>query len=472
MTNHVARLYLLAASVLGFFVAWAGIAAHPWHARRRHRLLLRPRSSPTSSASADAALVARLVALRRAGAGGPGARGHAAAADDDPDFLMLRHHFRPWAPRSSSCSTRDDARFSRGGGRVPAAGGAALPLPARLGALPAEPCRRADVGPELLELAELAVAARERTAGRFDPTVHDAVAAAGYDRSFELIDVRRSRVRDRAAALRWPRRVDRAAARVTLEPGYRLDLGGIAKGWAADRVLAVLREAGPALVNAGGDVAVAGRPWPVGVDTADGTITLELDGGGLATSGCDRRSLGAQRSGAPPPDRPRHRAPRRRGPADRDRRRRHRRRGGGAREDPLPRRQRGAGARRGGSARHPRRTRHARRRDAARRRTRMKSDPTFWILARASGLMAYALLTSSVLAGLVLKARPFGRALRAAVVTDVHRFLALLGLGALVLHATTLVLDNAVHISLRRCSSPDSSLTGRSGRPAASSPAS
>ena len=39
----------------------------------------------------------------------------------------------------------------------------------------------------------------------------------------------------------------------------------------------------------------------------------------------------------------------------------------------------------------------------------MHHDPTFWILARASGLTAYALLTLSVLAGLVLKARPFGR---------------------------------------------------------------
>ena len=37
----------------------------------------------------------------------------------------------------------------------------------------------------------------------------------------------------------------------------------------------------------------------------------------------------------------------------------------------------------------------------------MKSDPTFWILARTSGLVAYALLTASVLAGLVLKSRPF-----------------------------------------------------------------
>ena len=64
-------------------------------------------------------------------------------------------------------------------------------------------------------------------------------------------------------------------------------------------------------------------------------------------------------------------------------------------------------------------------------------DPTFWLLARASGLTAYVLLTLSVLAGLVLKSRPFGRALRAAAITDVHRFLALVGLGMLGLHAAS-----------------------------------
>ena len=37
-------------------------------------------------------------------------------------------------------------------------------------------------------------------------------------------------------------------------------------------------------------------------------------------------------------------------------------------------------------------------------------DPTFWILARASGLTAYVLLTLSVLAGLVVKSKPFGKA--------------------------------------------------------------
>ena len=75
-------------------------------------------------------------------------------------------------------------------------------------------------------------------------------------------------------------------------------------------------------------------------------------------------------------------------------------------------------------------------------------DPTFWILARASGLTAYVLLTSSVLAGLVVKSRPFGRALKAGSVTDTHRFLSLLALGAVAIHGFALVLDSTVKIGL------------------------
>jgi sulfoxide reductase heme-binding subunit YedZ len=78
----------------------------------------------------------------------------------------------------------------------------------------------------------------------------------------------------------------------------------------------------------------------------------------------------------------------------------------------------------------------------------VKSDPTFWMVARASGLTAYLLLTLAVLAGLVVKARPFGRSLPPAAVTDVHRVLALLALGAVALHGTALVLDTAVDIPL------------------------
>jgi sulfoxide reductase heme-binding subunit YedZ len=76
----------------------------------------------------------------------------------------------------------------------------------------------------------------------------------------------------------------------------------------------------------------------------------------------------------------------------------------------------------------------------------MTHDPTFWLLARASGLTAYLLLTGSVLAGLVVKSRPFGRGVKTASVTDVHRFLALLALGMLVLHGISLTLDQTVHM--------------------------
>ena len=94
----------------------------------------------------------------------------------------------------------------------------------------------------------------------------------------------------------------------------------------------------------------------------------------------------------------------------------------------------------------------------------MKTDPTFWILARSSGLLAYALLTSSVLAGLVLKARPFGAALKAATVTDIHRFLAMLGLGAVLAHASALVLDSTVHIGIGSLLCPAWLPTVRCGR--------
>lgn len=78
----------------------------------------------------------------------------------------------------------------------------------------------------------------------------------------------------------------------------------------------------------------------------------------------------------------------------------------------------------------------------------MKNDPTFWLLARASGVTAYGLLTASVLAGLVLKARPFGRALKPASTTDIHRFLAVLGLGMLAVHGVTIALDRTLHMPL------------------------
>ena len=77
----------------------------------------------------------------------------------------------------------------------------------------------------------------------------------------------------------------------------------------------------------------------------------------------------------------------------------------------------------------------------------MTHDPTFWLLARASGLTAYVFLTLSVLAGLLLKSRPFGAAIKPAWLTGLHRTLALAGIGALIGHAVALVLDTTVKVS-------------------------
>ncbi len=93
---------------------------------------------------------------------------------------------------------------------------------------------------------------------------------------------------------------------LTLPVGMALDLGGIGKEYAVDRVLGLLRDrcTQPLLVNFGGDLAVSGpradgNAWQVGIDLSDGAATqpqapagvLALRAGGLATSGDARRYL-------------------------------------------------------------------------------------------------------------------------------------------------------------------------------------
>ncbi len=150
-----------------------------------------------------------------------------------------------------------------------------------------------EVGAELLEVTALALDAREQTNGRFDPTVHDAVVAAGYDRTFAELDPDESGADPRPRPGGGRVVVDFASSRIELDEGVRLDLGGIAKGYAVDRACDLLTTRGPCLVNAGGDLAVRGLPrqgvWPVEVETPAGGLTLGLQSGALATSGSDRR---------------------------------------------------------------------------------------------------------------------------------------------------------------------------------------
>ncbi len=147
-----------------------------------------------------------------------------------------------------------------------------------------------EASPELVEVTRLALEARERTGGRFDPTVHDAVVAAGYDRSFDDVPSDGDAILPGATC---GGRVTVAGAMIEVEPGYRLDLGGIAKGYAVDRACALLSAAGPCIVNAGGDLAIQGTPeqgvWPVAVEVPGAPLTIGLSHGAVATSGRDHR---------------------------------------------------------------------------------------------------------------------------------------------------------------------------------------
>jgi FAD:protein FMN transferase len=142
------------------------------------------------------------------------------------------------------------------------------------------------VAPDVAHVVALAVEARERTGGRFDPTVLRAVAAAGYDRSFEQVP---QNGQAPAAPVACGGKVNVDGTQIELAADTELDLGGIGKGFAVERAACTLAAVGPCLVNAGGDLAVRGGAWPVGLETADGTITLELESGAIATSGRDRR---------------------------------------------------------------------------------------------------------------------------------------------------------------------------------------
>ena len=155
------------------------------------------------------------------------------------------------------------------------------------------------VSQTLWDVIQAARTAEKFTGGLVAPAVLDALAGAGYDRSFEFLQPIQTSPSYTAPAWPAPSGVivwDVSTRSLVLDDSTHLDLGGIAKGWAADRAARRLSRHAPALVDAGGDIAISGllndgQAWPVGIDdpfTSGAHFeTLKLAHCGVATSGKD-----------------------------------------------------------------------------------------------------------------------------------------------------------------------------------------
>jgi len=131
------------------------------------------------------------------------------------------------------------------------------------------------VSPELFGVLARAQALAVATDGAYNPACgHLSQLWRRTRRTGKLPPVERVR-RGLEAAARWREmRLEPATREVTLPSGTLLDLGGIAKGYAADACLRVLRGHGitRAVVQAGGDTAIGKPPpdkdgWPVKLRT-------------------------------------------------------------------------------------------------------------------------------------------------------------------------------------------------------------
>ena len=162
----------------------------------------------------------------------------------------------------------------------------------------------------LFRATQAALKAAEASNGWFDPTLLPQLEALGYDRDFSQV----AHTPDQDAPGRtfatkpggsWRGiQLDAKEKRIFLPEGTRLDLGGIAKGWAADIALRDCLRAFPnVIVNVGGDLRLRGErepgdPWAVGIrdpqydhlpDPSPNIAVISFHQGGLATSGATSR---------------------------------------------------------------------------------------------------------------------------------------------------------------------------------------
>lgn len=155
---------------------------------------------------------------------------------------------------------------------------------------------------ELYEILRQAREFYDETGGLFDPSILDALERAGYDRSMEeikagggIVSVQGNTPRERPdfGAVEF----DPRTRAIRLPAKMRIDLGGVAKGWIAERAADLLAAfTDTCAVNAGGDLFAIGQPvggWEIALedprDPAHALAVLRTGPGAVATSSITRR---------------------------------------------------------------------------------------------------------------------------------------------------------------------------------------
>ena len=150
------------------------------------------------------------------------------------------------------------------------------------------------VDKELFELIKLSTYYSQITEGAFDITY----ASVGYLYDYpKHVHPTEAQIKSALPGVNWRNMLlDEAQHTVRFEhPGMRIDLGGIGKGYAVDRGVAILKARGidHAVVTAGGDTRIIGdhmgRPWLVAIrhpDNPQKVVTrIPLSDAAMSTSG-------------------------------------------------------------------------------------------------------------------------------------------------------------------------------------------
>jgi FAD:protein FMN transferase len=161
------------------------------------------------------------------------------------------------------------------------------------------PGEMVDVSSITFEVLKESVRYGELTDGDFDITVMPLVELWGFYPTRKGVVPRDEEIENTLRKVGFSKIVlDEAAQKAGFKTaGMRVDLGGIAKGYAVDRAVAVLKKQGVqnGLVEIGGEVSAIGTnkdggPWRVGLQHPDSTLkqvmaVIELSDVSIATSG-------------------------------------------------------------------------------------------------------------------------------------------------------------------------------------------